>query len=236
LFVFAAILGIAAFVFSTQVARSVDRGRNRTVFTTGPVAIADRAVPKAPPAPITPRVASSSRSAATPRSPGEVLAQQVQDFVRNVGTSLQNASKRRARDPSLQRIDRDLVHPPAEFGEYQRMVQQFATRGEFSSGHATRLETYGFGVFVAAVELLQDLDYEDSDACCEAACVHQLLAQMTKVEGLVLDDPAADPDAVTTRRFKVVADGWRQFAERFTHDDAGFKTLLQATGRLPAQR
>jgi len=136
--------------------------------------------------------------------------------------------------PALRDLDGRRLQLPPDLDGCREMVDALASADVFSPGYATKLERQGRAAFLAAVAMLQDLDYEGLDDCQRAANVHQLLQQMTAVQGLAADRPDCEPSELDICRFHAIADGWRKFAEQFAKDDAEFRSLLVAKGKALA--
>jgi hypothetical protein len=102
----------------------------------------------------------------------------------------------------------------------------------FSPTQALRIEQFGRPAFLAGVAYLQDLDYEDAEACRRATFVQRLLGQTLATEALVLQPVAGEPCEGEVCRFLAIAAGWRQVAEQFGKSDTAFTQLQQARGKL----
>jgi hypothetical protein len=131
----------------------------------------------------------------------------------------------------LRNLDHRKVVVPPDLDEYRQKIDALARSGSFSVGHAQKLERYGHPVFLAAVDQLQEYDYEVTEECQQAALVLKFLQHATAVGELCAPAPEGEVEPAIARRFRRAADQWRQLAERFGRDAEMFARLLVATGR-----
>ena len=208
LLVFAAMLGVAAFLFGAP-ARGVVEAR---------ASAASR--------PVEVRTTRSSRTDA------KGLAAQIEQAINNAQQAVRTAVQKR-KAPALAPLDATKVAEPFDFAAYRDRVETFASTA-FSAGHGKRLEQWGRAAFLAGVALLQELDYECAEDCQRAANLHRLLGSMTAIDGLGADAVAGEPGPIEQCRFTAVAVGWRRLAEQFARDDSSFDKLLAARGKTGA--
>jgi hypothetical protein len=152
-------------------------------------------------------------------------------LVAGLQRSVQTAVERQRRT-DLRELDVGTFALPRDFRTYRDEVDAAARSLAFTSGQASKLERLGRPAFVAAVARLQQLDYEDADHCRRAANLHRLLAQMTAIDGLGCEAVVDEPCEADVCRFLAVADGWRRLAQQHGRDDAAWRQLLVARGKL----
>jgi hypothetical protein len=135
-------------------------------------------------------------------------------------------------ETTLRALDPTKVQMPVDLALYRDQIAQLDDAAMVKAGGA--YERLGYPFFLAAVQWLQEQDYEDTDACRHAAAIHLALQNMTSVQSLTLSPPLEDVDATATRRFLAAAAGWRELAETRCSDPAAWRRFLQGTGKLPA--
>lgn len=128
------------------------------------------------------------------------------------------------------------VRVPRNLDGVRAQVERFALAPTFPTGQAKQLEQAGWLAFVASVDHLQDLDYEDLEACRQASNVLTWLRQVTAVDGLDAEPLQCDPTEIDRCRYQALADGWRRLAEQFARTDADFRKLLAAQGKVGGER
>ncbi|MBK8095844.1 MAG: serine/threonine protein kinase [Planctomycetes bacterium] len=178
-----------------------------------------------------PRAVASARPAMpqpvdTPRELSPVA--QLREFERSLATRLTEINKRRAKVPTLQ--DVRVQVRPSDLDQAEQMVEAFGMTGEFSEGHALKLERLGYSTFLAGVELLQRYDYDDEDECRAAAVVGRLLVKMVPVQGLSVEVPSGGLDRTVQVRLRVVADQWRRLVEQMAARPDQFQGLVESLG------
>jgi serine/threonine-protein kinase len=182
------------------------------------------------------QAAAAAPSAGTRTAPvPDTLAGRIDRFVRTVVRDARDA-QRRGRCTALQKVQGRSIRLPPDLQAYRDLVEELAESGRFSQGHAAKLERHGHGAFVAAVAVLQELDYEAGDDCRKAAILHRYLAQATSTEGMEAAAPESEPRRGDICSFHAIADGWRRFAEQFARDEKAFRDALIATGRIAPPR
>ena len=177
------------------------------------------------------QVPVAPRPAARPIAPSATA--KLDQLVASVQKTARSATQR-SKAPTLHDLDAEKLGAPADFEVYRDQVEALAKALTFSKGHAQKLERLGRPAFLAGVALLQELDYEDVDDCRAGRNLQQFLAQVTAIEGLVVEAPACDPSGSETCRFAVIADGWRRLAEQFAKDEAEFRKVLVGKGKVAA--
>jgi hypothetical protein len=160
------------------------------------------------------------------------VSQQVDQLVQGVLRTARSAAQRERRI-TLREFDPQQFGAPADQSECQERVDKLAKAGQYGKSQAAKLAQLGRPVLLAAVESLQELDYDEERDRRRATNLQRLLAQMTTLDDLVVDVEEAAVCEGDICRFHVIADGWRQFAERFAASDAAFGQLLAARGLGP---
>ena len=130
----------------------------------------------------------------------------------------------------LQPLDLALVAAPEDLPAYRRLLEPLADAPRFVPRLAERLAGQGRGACLAAVAVLQELDYADGRDCRRATNLQRFLSLCSGVGGLVVETAGFEPSARETCMFAAVADGWRRIAERFATDDDGYGQLLAVCG------
>jgi hypothetical protein len=180
--------------------------------------------------------ANQSTRVATPRRPGtpspqpSSFAAALHEFGRSVAANLAEATKRR-RSVDLRSLTESQLDLPPDLHDYTDELGPLVGGGEFSPGQGQKLERDGRPVILAAVELLQQYDYSEREDCRRAYVLHQFLQQATQFTDFGVARPRGEIDAVTSLRFRIVADAWRRFAENWCKDDAVYQRALEATGK-----
>jgi hypothetical protein len=175
--------------------------------------------------------AAASRSGAV-ADPLRRVGQQVDQLVQSVLRNARTAAQRERRSP-LRAFEPERFAAPDDQDQCKERVDKLVKVVPFAKGQAAKLAQLGRPVLLAAVESLQELDYEDERDRRRATNLHRLLAQMTTIDDLVVDVDGGAVCEGDICRFHVVADGWRQLAERFAGSDAAFTQLLAAKGLVP---
>ncbi|MBL9075926.1 MAG: hypothetical protein JNL08_00400, partial [Planctomycetes bacterium] len=181
--------------------------------------------------PVRTTAAATTRAGA---SAGTDLGARLAQFVASAQRSARLAAQRQ-RPPRLQPLDAAAVAAPPDLDLYRQQVAQLADVPEFTAGHARRLEWLGRPAVLAAVALLQELDYEDLRHCRRAAHLHDFLGQTLGFDGLAVESSGCDPTPAETCRFAATADAWRRLAESFVRDDAAFRAVRIAHGKAVAE-
>ncbi len=159
-----------------------------------------------------------------PRTIKEAAHQYAAEVLVNARRDAQRNRPRR-----LQPLNLDRVEVPDDFLSYLEFIDPLAGSPRFMPALAARVERLGRPALVAAVAMLQKLDYEDGFDCRRAANLHLLLAQMTGIKTLVLDVSGRQPSAQETCMFHAVAGGWRVIVERYATDDGTFRELARGS-------
>ncbi|MCA8965071.1 MAG: serine/threonine protein kinase [Planctomycetes bacterium] len=152
------------------------------------------------------------------------LQSQLLEFVAAAQRDVRTAEQRRRRA--------DLVAPhlagddPPDLAACGDLVDRLADAPTFSAGHATKLARNGYGVFVAAVQRLQEFDYQDLRDCHRADHVTRLLAQLANLPSMVAAAPDGEPTSRDECRLRAVAAAWRTLCERFAADEAAYSRLV----------
>ncbi len=151
--------------------------------------------------------------------------------VRRLSMGVDRAGRSSAPMQRLQPLDPMRVRMPKDLALFADELARFVD-GPFADPTAQQeLVRHGYPTVVAAVAALQELDYADLRACAKACRLHSLLAEITGVEGLEPEEPLADPDEPTIRRFRAAAVAWRRVLERHARDESSFSALLALTKR-----
>ncbi len=153
------------------------------------------------------------------------------DDVRRLAMGLDRAARSTAPMQSLMPLDDQRVAIPQDLALFTAEVEQFASEPFVEPSARDALVRHGYPAVVASVAWLQEQDYGDLRTCVSACRVHELLAASTGVEGLVLEEPLADPDEAVVRRFRAAAVAWRRVLERHARDEAAFAGLVALTRR-----
>jgi serine/threonine protein kinase len=175
------------------------------------------------------RTTVTTRTASAPSLKGRL-----QQFVADVQRSARLAGQRQ-RAPKLQPLDTAPLAVPVDFPLYREQLQPLAEAPVFVAGLAKKLERFGRPAVLAAIAMLQELDYRDPRHCQRAANLHGFLAQVLAQDGLGVEASGAEPTPAETCRFQVTADGWRRFAQQFVADDEAFGQVLLANGKAAAE-
>ena len=156
--------------------------------------------------------------------PGSLQAQ-VHEFVVTALRSARDAERRRRRvELTAPRLACAAVPDLEVCG---RLVATLADAPTFSAPHATKIARNGYPVFVAAVQRLQDLDYQDACDCRRADHLTRLLAQMTDLPSLIAEAPAGDPSRADECRGRAIAAAWRELCERFAAEPAAYLAFTE---------
>ncbi len=130
----------------------------------------------------------------------------------------------------LQPLDLARVAAPEDLPAYRRLLEPLADAPRFVPRLAERLARHGRGACLAAVAVLQELDYADGRDCRRATNLQRFLSLCSGVGGLVVESAGFEPSAREACMFAAIADGWRRVAERFASDDDGYGQLLAVCG------
>ncbi|MGC6488942.1 MAG: hypothetical protein ACON4Z_14940, partial [Planctomycetota bacterium] len=139
-------------------------------------------------------------------------------------------SAERDRPIALQPLDVARVHAPADLRDYRRLLAPLADAPRYVPRLAERVAQHGRGACLAAVAMLQELDYGDGRACRQGHNLQRFLSRCCGVEELVVEVAGFEPSARETCMFAAVADGWRMVFERFACDDDAYAILRDACG------
>ena len=126
----------------------------------------------------------------------------------------------------LHELNLSAVQVPEDFHAYREVLKPLAESPRFVPALATRAEQLGRPVMIAAVAMLQELDYHDGLACQKAENLQRLLAQMTGVDKLVVEVTGRNPSPSELCMLHAVADGWRMIAEQCAANDRVYQELL----------
>ncbi len=135
------------------------------------------------------------------------------------------AAEQRRQPPAL-RAPRLAGAAPPDLVACVCLVDGLADAPTFSAGHATKLARNGYGVFVAAVQRLQELDYQDARDCRRADHLTRLLAQLTELPGLIAAAPSGRPSRRDECRQRAIAAAWCTFCERFAADEQAYGKVV----------
>lgn len=151
--------------------------------------------------------------------------------VRRLSMGIDRAGRGSAPMQRLQSLDPTRVRMPKDLALFADELARFVDAAFVDPTAKQELMQHGYPTVVAAVAVLQELDYADRSACAKACRLHGLLTDITGVEGLEPEEPLADPDDPTFRRFCAAAVAWRRVLERHARDESAFSALLVLTKR-----
>lgn len=151
--------------------------------------------------------------------------------VRRLAIGIDRAARGRSLQQRLAPLDGGRIELPATMVLYTDEVERFATAPFADPAQGAEMERLGHGMAVAAVAWLQERDYAVRSECAAGARVMRWLEGVSGVEGLAVEEPLAEPDEATVRRFVAAAVAWRRLLERQGRDRAAWSRLLQLTGK-----
>jgi len=157
------------------------------------------------------------------RAPRNLLEAAEQHAAKVLVDARRDAQRNRPR--KLRALNVKKLDVPTDFPAYREMVGPVAESPRFVPALAKRAQALGRPALIAAVAMLQELDYENGLDCRKAVNLQQLLAQMTGIDKMVLQISGRHPSARETCMFHAVAGGWRVFAERYARSDEVFLEL-----------
>ena len=151
--------------------------------------------------------------------------------IRRLSMGLDRAARSSAPMAELSPIDPHRIAMPKESALFADEIARFATSDFVEPSAREDLVRHGYPAAVAAVAWLQQQDYAGLASCVAACRVHELLSDLTGVDGLQAEEPFAEPDEPVIRRFRAVASAWRRVLERHAHDAQSFAELVAFTRR-----
>lgn len=155
--------------------------------------------------------------------------------VRRLALGIDRAARGKSLVPKLAPIEDGKIELPQAMVLYRDEVERYATAPFADAAQALEMEKLGHGMAVAAVAWLQDRDFAVREQCAAGARVMEWLERVSGVEGLVVEEPLAEPDAAVVRRFTAAAVAWRRLMERQGRDETVWRRLLELTGKAKAR-